>query len=373
MSDRSSGVWTIGKRLLLRDIVLNLVPTCLLIYLFFKRTEKLFLKGGLINATFGLIGIFTLVKFILLSLHSIYIRKIRRPKFNLSRKKHSGKWAIITGASSTVGKAFAFKFASKGLNVCLVGRNGRRLHDIANHIKSSKRFPRTVSVEILEIDFATGNIDDFHSKLEETLAKMIAQYKATGSGGIGFLVNCMNYRNEIPSLHHEIDVNDVDRMIKTNVEGTLELVDAVLPYLIQQGPNYGSAVIMVGSHSSHHPTPMMSLYSATNAYRTELGKCHFEQYKDYAIEFLSVTPELMSSNMPRKTRNAEFVKSISAEMIVNASLRNLGYQAEYFSFLGNAQSTIIPHIMWIHPWHRFLNKMKIARLEMLRSRQLQQS
>ncbi len=257
--------------------------------------------------------------------------------------------------------------------MCLVGRNGCRLNEIAKHIKSSKKFPRHVKIQILEIDFATGNIDDFHSKLDAQLGKMIAQYKATGQGGIGFLVNCMNYRNEIPSLHHEIDVTDAARMIKTNVEGTLELVEAILPYLIQQGPKYGSAVIMVGSHSSHHPTPMMSLYSATNAYRTELGKCHFEQYKDYSIQFLSVTPELMSSNMPRKTQNADFVKSISAERIVSAALRNLGYQPEYFSFLGHAQSTIIPHIMWIHPWHRFLNKMKIARLEMLRTKQFQYS
>ena len=70
-------------------------------------------------------------------------------------------------------------------------------------------------------------------------------------------------------------------------------------------------------------------------------KYYFQKYQgDDGMHFLSVTPELMSLNMPRKRRNAAFVKSISAERIVNASLRNLGFQAEYFSFLGHAQSTV---------------------------------
>ena len=324
------------------------------------------MDGGFLTGALGAVGIYTIANFLISSLDSIYSRKIRRQKIKLSN--HSEKWAIITGASSAVGSAFALKFAKSGINLCLIGRNGEKLNQIAAYIRESRDFPNNIQITILAIDFATGSIDEFYEQFEVELDKMITQYKATGRGGISFMVNCMNYRNEIPSSQHEIGFSDVERMMKTNVKGTLELVETVLPYIKEQGSNHESAIIIVGSHSSYHPTPMMSLYSATNAYRTELGKNYFEQYKARGIYFLSVTPELMSSNMPRKRRNAAFVRSISADRIVNASLRNIGYQAEYFSFLGHAQSTIIPHIMWIDPWYRFLNKMKLARSELLRSK-----
>ncbi len=291
------------------------------------------------------------------------------------------------------------------MNLCLIGQNEDKLNKIASHMKQiTKR--RGFQVITIVNDFSKSDLDlnlNFQNELELQLCKMVAQYRATGRGGIGVLVNCMNYRNEIPCIYHEHKLDDVEDMMKTNVEGTLTVVDTVLPYLIQQGKmnmslsmnsmrtrmGMGtrakaaspSAIITVGSHASHHPTPMMSVYSATNAYRNAYVKQYYgydnddddeckSKYKALGIEFLSVTPELMSSNMPRKRQNAAFVRSPSADRIVSAALRNLGYQSEYFSWLGHAQTTIIPHIMWIHPWHRFLNKMKVARLEMLRSRRM---
>lgn len=359
-------IWTIKKRLLFGDIIFNLVPTVLMVYLFIKRSETMLINGGLITCFLGLVGIYTIVDFLCQTINSVYTRKIRSPKIKLS--KYAKQWAIITGASSAVGSAFAFKFAKNGMNLCLIGRNEEKMKQMAAYITESNDFPNNIQVRILLNDFGSDDITQFHEQFDLELGKMIAQFKATGKGGIRFLVNCMNYRNEIPCIHHENSLPEMERMMKTNVEGALELVDAVLPYMKQQGPKHGSAIITVGSHSSHHPTPMMSLYSATNAYRSEMTKYYYEQYKDHGVHFLSVTPELMSSNMPRKRQNSAFIRSISAERIVNASVRNLGYQSEYFSFLGHAQSTIIPHIMWIHPWHRFLNKMKVARLEMLRAK-----
>jgi short-subunit dehydrogenase len=362
-----SRFWTIGKRLLLRDVIFNLVPTFVLIYLFIKRSEQYLTKGGFIPLMLAAVGIYTISKFFLASLHCVYIRKIRSPKIELHR--YVGKWAIVSGASSAVGSAFAFKFAKKGINLCLIGRNELKLNQMAEYIKESKEYPNNIKITILVHDFANGSIDDFHKILNIELRKMITHFKATGRGEISFLVNCMNYRNLIPCIHHENNVSDIERMTKTNIEGALELVGTGLPYMKTEGLNNRKAIITVGSHSSYHPTPMMSLYSATNAYRTELMKYYFQKYQgDDGMHFLSVTPELMSLNMPRKRRNAAFVKSISAERIVNASLRNLGFQAEYFSFLGHAQSTVIPLVMWSHPWHRFLNKMKIARLEMLKGK-----
>src|SRR5512138_474166 len=44
---------------------------------------------------------------------------------------HSGKWAIITGASSGIGKALATEFAAGGFNLLLIARNQASLAEVA--------------------------------------------------------------------------------------------------------------------------------------------------------------------------------------------------------------------------------------------------
>ena len=60
-----------------------------------------------------------------------------------------GKWAIITGASSGIGKALALEFAAGGFNVLLTGRNEQALTELA--AECGKRFhvvARTVPAEL---------------------------------------------------------------------------------------------------------------------------------------------------------------------------------------------------------------------------------
>src|SRR5436309_4218749 len=67
-----------------------------------------------------------------------------------SRSSMNGKWAIITGASSGIGKALAFEFAAGGFNVFLTARNGTALAEIAAECASKYG----VETEIVSADLA---------------------------------------------------------------------------------------------------------------------------------------------------------------------------------------------------------------------------
>ena len=253
------------------------------------------------------------------------------------------------------------------MNILMIGQNKERLEQITKYMKDSPKYNH-IHTRILHHDFADSDTeanDRFYKTLHAKCSKLVS---SSSHHGIGLLVNCTNWRNPIPSMLHEIDPMDVQKMIKSNIGSMHDMVHAVLPYMIQQGPNFGSAIITVSSHGVYHPTPMMSLYTATNAYRTEFSKNLYQECKRHGIQVLSITPELMSSNVPRRHQSESFVKAPSAQKVAKKALRSLGYQSESFPFLGHAQSTYIPMLMWRNPWGRFLNKMKIARLEMLRSK-----
>jgi len=67
-----------------------------------------------------------------------------------------GKWAIITGASSGIGKALALEFASGGFNVVLTGRNEQALAQVAADCSDKFR----VATEVLPAELSRSDSTD---------------------------------------------------------------------------------------------------------------------------------------------------------------------------------------------------------------------
>lgn len=65
-----------------------------------------------------------------------------------------GKWAVITGATDGLGKAFAKALAQKGLDIVLVSRSMSKLKDVAAEIKQDYR----VETRIVEADLTEGQV-----------------------------------------------------------------------------------------------------------------------------------------------------------------------------------------------------------------------
>ena len=72
---------------------------------------------------------------------------------NYKRFIYQEKWALVTGASSGVGKSFAYELASSGTNLILSSRSETTLNDIARDIRG--RFKAEIEVVAVDLAFPT--------------------------------------------------------------------------------------------------------------------------------------------------------------------------------------------------------------------------
>lgn len=188
------------------------------------------------------IGSITIFKFIFTLLRSFYIYFLR-PGKNLRKY---GSWALITGPTDGIGKAFAFELAQKGLNLVLVARNPEKLKDVSASIRS-----KYSQVQILTVvmDFS-GDIDEGVKRIKETIEGL----------EIGILINNAGISYPFAKYFHEVDDELLNNLIKINVEGTTKVTHAVLPSMLKR--KRGCIVNMSSGAASLIPSyPFYSVYA----------------------------------------------------------------------------------------------------------------
>ncbi|KAG5604858.1 hypothetical protein H5410_026350 [Solanum commersonii] len=94
------------------------------------------------------IGFISFLKSFIIFLKWIFFTFLRTPK-NLVQSY--GSWALITGSTDGIGKAFAFQLAQKGLNLILVARNLNKLQQVCYEIQAQNP---NIKVKIIVVDFS---------------------------------------------------------------------------------------------------------------------------------------------------------------------------------------------------------------------------
>lgn len=155
-------------------------------------------------------------------------------------------WAIVTGASSGIGKALAFEFASGGYDVLLTGRNEAALGEVA--AECSKRFQ--VSTEVASADL---------SRLD-SIDRLIASLNAAPRR-YEVLVNNAGF-----GIHGDFASTDIDRelqLLRVQLDAALKLTKSVLPSMIAR---HSGKILNVASVYGFAPVPYQSVYSACKAF-----------------------------------------------------------------------------------------------------------
>lgn len=147
--------------------------------------------------------------------------------------------AIVTGASSGIGRACALAFDRAGIRQVLVARNLRNLESVAAQLQH-------------EAIIVTGDISD-----PETAQR--AREKALDTfGQLDILL--ANAGLYLPDRGWEVNAQQVDSIGRTNVLGVMHAIHSVLPHLINQG---SGDVIVTSSVSGHQVIAWEPVYSAT--------------------------------------------------------------------------------------------------------------
>lgn len=156
----------------------------------------------------------------------------------------SGKLALITGASSGIGRACAARFAADGAHLVLWARRKDRLDTLAAGLTKAH------SVRV-----TTAALDVRDRAAVERAAAALAPAGLVPD----ILLNNAGLAAGLAKLH-EGDPDDWDRMIDTNLKGLLYVSRAVIPLMLTAGRGH---VVNIGSIAGRQVYPMGNVYNAS--------------------------------------------------------------------------------------------------------------
>jgi len=162
-----------------------------------------------------------------------------------------GCTALITGASSGIGRELARQLAPQARKLILLARRQDRLDALATEIGRKG----------LELECHVVDVAD-KAQLEAFLAKF-----ASSGMAIDFLINNAGIGDH--GFFEESDWGRVEAMIDVNITALTRITHAFLPQLIRSGRG---AILNVSSIASLLPIPKMSVYAATKAYVTSFSE-----------------------------------------------------------------------------------------------------
>ncbi|PVX49862.1 hypothetical protein C7377_1500 [Balneicella halophila] len=161
------------------------------------------------------------------------------------------KTALITGASSGLGKEFAKIHASKGGNLIVVARRKDKLLQLKKELEAQYK----VKVLVITKDLTLENsVKKLYNEIKSQNIQVDYLINNTGFGGIGEF--------------HKQDINRNLDMIKLNILALTELTALFLPDFVNR--NHGK-ILNVSSTASWMPGPLQSIYYATKAFVTSFS------------------------------------------------------------------------------------------------------
>ncbi|MCE9617627.1 MAG: SDR family oxidoreductase [Nitrosarchaeum sp.] len=188
------------------------------------------------------------------------------------------KVAIVTGASSDIGKGVAKRFAEEGAKVILIARNLQGLEKARKEIGNEK------STASMVCDLTN------ESQVMQTVSQVMDTY-----GKIDILVNNAGAIND-PIHFHEMADSEIKKLIDVNLFGVFHMTKAVLNKMsdVKKG-----VIINIGSISSERAIPRVHLaaYSATKAAITMFTKSIAVEYARRNIRCNCVNPGIINSGM----------------------------------------------------------------------------
>lgn len=212
-----------------------------------------------------------------------------------------GEWAVVTGASEGLGRAYALELAKRGLNVVIMSRTKETLEQAARTISDTTGR----KVKVIVTDFAKENV---FGDVEDQLREL----------DIGILVNNVGILpNLIPSRFLDsADLDqDITRVVNCNVRTVVKMCKMILPGMENRGKGL---ILNISSGIASVPFPMYTLYSASKVFVERFSQGLQAEYKDKGIIIQAVTPFGLSTRMT--DYQSTDMKTLSPEDFVQRSL-----------------------------------------------------
>ena len=194
-----------------------------------------------------------------------------------------GRVALVTGATSGIGRATALRFAEEGARVALVGRDEGALGDVAREVKGR-------GVEALEIRADVTVEEDARRAVGETVERFAALDVLVNAAGI-----ISNGTVETTPLA------DWDAMMNVNLRSVFHLMQLAAPHLEKRPGN----VVNVSSVTGLRAFPGVLAYCVSKAGVDQLTRCAALELAPKGVRVNAVNPGVVVTDIHRRGGMAE--------------------------------------------------------------------
>lgn len=208
------------------------------------------------------------------------------------------KTALITGASSGIGKELAKIHAEKGGNLVLVARRAEKLNELKQELEKKYHIQVTVIAKDLTLLNAPQEIYDIVKEKGITIDYLMNN---AGFGGHG--------------KFHERSLDQDLAMINLNVVALTLLTKLFLPDFVQRN---SGRILNTSSTASFMPGPLQAVYFATKSYVTFLSNAIAEELYDTKITVTALMPgatETEFAKVSKMDKTDLFKNTVSARSV----------------------------------------------------------
>lgn len=231
-------------------------------------------------------------------------------------KTKYGEWAVITGASSGIGKALGYEIAKKGLNLILVARGQANLEKVADDVQS--KFKVSIKIVVADLTSQEG-INEVISKTQQYDIGLLVLSAGMGNNGSFIKTN----------LNKELQV------IELNIVSTLKLLHH---FTKEMEIRKKGGVLLISSLTALMPSPYFSNYAATKSYIFGLATSLYGELKSKGLDISVLSPGVTDTPMSESTGidwSKTPVKTMAPEDVAKETIQKFGKKLSIIPGKGN--------------------------------------
>ena len=241
-----------------------------------------------------------------------------------------GRVALVTGASSGIGRAVAAQLARNGANVALVSRTAEKLDELRAEIESAGGRAWSYPTDLSDMDAC-----------ERMVTRVLRDH-----GRVDLLVNNAG-RSIRRSLAQSLDrFHDFERTMRINYFGAVKLMLAVIPGMRERRSGH---VINISSIGVQAYPPRFGAYVASKSALAALSRCIQPELADDGVAITNIHMPLVRTPMIAPTgfyRNFPTIDTDqAAEMVLQAVLSRPPEVSTRLGKLGEAVDTLSPGLL----------------------------
>jgi uncharacterized protein len=225
------------------------------------------------------------------------------------------QWALITGASSGIGREFAEVCADNGWNLVLTARNQERLTIAAEELRAVHK----VQTRVAPIDLS----------LPEAPEQL---FRALSGVPISLLISNAGFGTYGPFAEANLAVQT--EMVQVNVTALMQLTRLFLEPMLQRG---SGRILHVASTAAFQPGPMVSVYYASKAFVLSFSYALADELKDTGVSVTALCPGMTRTDFQKR---AGMKEKRSLPMMSPRTVAEAGYRG-----LLRGKRVVIPGLM----------------------------